>query len=426
MSVTAVTTNHNILNKNDTGDHFDVDAVRHDFPALGREMNDKELVYLDTAASALKSKAVIQAMTQLMEGPYSNIHRGLYEMSQTTTLLYEGARSKVANFINANSENEIVFTRNGTEAINLLARTWGLQNLQEGDRIILTELEHHANIVPWHMLREELGIILEFAKIDELGNFDLEDFKAKLELPNVKLASFAHISNALGTVLPVKEMVSLAKSKGITTIIDGCQGIMHGSVDVQDLGCDFYIFSSHKLYGPSGIGVLYGRYEMLNALPPYQGGGDMIETVDYDKITYAEAPARFEAGTPAIIEAVGLGASIDYLSSLGMDNIEAHEEEIYSHLLDEMSKIDRVKLISQASSRKSVVSFLINGAHPSDVATLLDKQGVAVRVGHHCAEPLMKRLGLENGTIRASVGIYTSKQDITRFIEALNKTIRFL
>lgn len=426
MSVTAVTTSHNILNKNDTGDHFDVDAVCHDFPALGRKMNDKELVYLDTAASALKSKAVIQAMTQLMEGPYSNIHRGLYEMSQTTTSLYEGARSKVANFINANSENEIVFTRNGTEAINLLARTWGVQNLQEGDRIILTELEHHANIVPWHMLREELGIILEFAKIDELGNFDIEDFKAKLELPNVKLSSFAHISNALGTVLPVKEMVTLAKSKGVSTIIDGCQGIMHGSVDVQDLGCDFYIFSSHKLYGPSGIGVLYGRYEMLNALPPYQGGGDMIETVDYDKITYAEAPARFEAGTPAIIEAVGLGASIDYLSSLGMDNIEAHEEEIYSHLLDEMSKIDRVKLISQASSRKSVVSFLINGAHPSDVATLLDKQGVAVRVGHHCAEPLMKRLGLENGTIRASVGIYTSKQDITRFIEALNKTIRFL
>lgn len=426
MSVTAVTTNHNILNENDTGDHFDVDAVRHDFPALGRKMNDKELVYLDTAASALKSKAVIQAMTQLMEGPYSNIHRGLYEMSQTTTSLYEGARSKVASFINAKSHDEIVFTRNGTEAINLLARTWGVQNLQEGDRIILTELEHHANIVPWHMLCEELGVILEFAKIDELGNFDLDDFKAKLELPNVKLASFAHISNALGTVLPVKEMVSLAKSKGITTIIDGCQGVMHGSVNVQDFGCDFYIFSSHKLYGPSGIGVLYGRYEMLNALPPYQGGGDMIKTVDYDKVTYAEAPARFEAGTPAIVEAVGLGASIDYLSSLGMDNIEAHEEEIYSHLLDEMSKIDRVKLISQASSKKSVVSFLIDDAHPSDVATLLDKQGVAVRVGHHCAEPLMKRLGLENGTIRASVGLYTSKQDVTRFIEALNKTIRFL
>lgn len=409
----------------DMVENFDLDRVRADFPALNREMNGKPLIYLDTAASALKPQCVIDAMSDLMGGPYANIHRGLYEMSQTTTSAYEGARKKIAEFIGAHSDNEIIFTRNGTEAINLVAQSWGRQHLGENDIVLLSELEHHANIVPWHMLREERGVILEFVPVDDQGNLDLESYRQKIQNPSVKMAAFAHISNALGTVLPIKEMIALARDNNVTTLVDGCQGVMHGAVNVQDLGCDFYTFSGHKLYGPSGIGVLYGREDLLNAMPPYQGGGDMIERVSYEHVDYQKAPARFEAGTPAIVEAVGLGRSTDYLLGLGWAAISTHENDLYDHLCEALGKIEGLKLIGAADERVSVASFVVDGVHPHDLGTLLDKQGVAVRVGHHCAEPLMKRLNVPSGTVRASIGLYNSHDDVEAFIAALKKAKMF-
>ncbi len=401
------------------------EKIRAAFPALTQEVNGRPLTYLDTAASALKPQAVIEAMSDVMSGCYANIHRGLYQMSQETTRRFEQAREAAASFLNTHTSNEIVFTRNATEALNLIATSWAMENLEAGDKILLTELEHHANIVPWHFLREKKGIELLFARVDENGNLDLDDFVAKAKDTRVKLASFAHLSNALGTLLPVEKMVTVAKQYDVVTVIDGCQAVMHEKVDVRALGCDFYVFSGHKLYGPSGIGVLYGREDMLNAMPPYQGGGDMIETVAYDKISYKAAPGRFEAGTPAIVEAIGLASAINYLEDIGYDYISQHEQELYAYLCKQMSAIPAVRLIGAADERQSVYSFVVDGVHPHDMATLLDKQGVAVRVGHHCAEPIMTKLGVPSGTIRASIGLYNTKQDVDRFVEAVKKAISF-
>ncbi len=401
------------------------EKIRISFPALSQEVNGYPLTYLDTGASALKPQVVIDEMSAVMSGCYSNIHRGLYQMSQETTRRFEQARETVGRFLNTKNPNEVIFTRNATEAINIVASSWGAKNLQAGDKIVLTELEHHANIVPWHFLRETLGVELLFARVDENGNLDLEDYKEKIAQKGVKLSSFAHVSNALGTVLPVADMVSFAREKGVLTLVDGCQAVMHDRVDVQALGCDFYVFSGHKLYGPSGIGVLYGREDLLNAMPPYQGGGDMIETVSYDEVRYQNVPGRFEAGTPAIVEAIGLASAIDFIHHIGFDYVADYEASLYDYLCEEMSEIKSVRLIGAAKKRVSVYSFVVEGVHPHDLATLFDKQGVAVRVGHHCAEPIMTKLGVPAGTIRASLGIYNNKEDIDRFVAALKKAIAF-
>ncbi|MBA43271.1 MAG: cysteine desulfurase CsdA [Magnetococcales bacterium] len=377
-----------------------------------------ELAFLDTAASAQKPKQVLAAIEDCYAQHYANIHRGVYKLSQEATMAYEGARKTVAEFINAD-EREIIFTRNATESINLVASTWGRQNLKAGDVVLLSELEHHANIVPWHMLRDELGIELRIIPMTDEGGITLDAFKSVLD-DKVKLLAITHMSNALGTCPPVAEMVKLCKAKGITTLVDGCQAVIHNIVDVKALGCDFFVFSGHKLYGPTGIGVLFGRYDLLEAMPPYQGGGDMIRTVTFDKVTYVPAPGKFEAGTPHIAGAVGLAAAIDYLNSYGRENIFAYEDELYAYATEQLQSIEGLTLYGTDVSRKAVLSFAVDGIHPHDMGTILDQYGVCVRAGHHCAQPLMKRLGVP-ATTRASVGIYNNKADVDRLVKAINK-----
>ncbi len=377
-----------------------------------------ELAFLDTAASAQKPKQVLAAIEDCYAQHYANIHRGVSKLSQEATMAYEGARKTVAEFINAD-EREIIFTRNATESINLVASTWGRQNLKAGDVVLLSELEHHANIVPWHMLRDELGIELRIIPMTDEGGITLDAFKSVLD-DKVKLLAITHMSNALGTCPPVAEMVKLCKAKGITTLVDGCQAVIHNIVDVKALGCDFFVFSGHKLYGPTGIGVLFGRYDLLEAMPPYQGGGDMIRTVTFDKVTYVPAPGKFEAGTPHIAGAVGLAAAIDYLNSYGRENIFAYEDELYAYATEQLQSIEGLTLYGTDVSRKAVLSFAVDGIHPHDMGTILDQYGVCVRAGHHCAQPLMKRLGVP-ATTRASVGIYNNKADVDRLVKAINK-----
>lgn len=401
-----------------------INAWRKDFPALAKDMSGKPLVYLDTSASALKPNAVIDTMSDVMRTHYSNIHRGLYEMSQITTRKYEEAREKVAHFIHANSENEIVFTRNGTESINLVVHAWGRQNLKKGDVVLLSELEHHANIVPWYLLAQEIGFEIDVLPINDACDLDMNVFKTKIQNPKVKFLSVTQMSNALGTITPVKEMIALAKENNVLTLLDGCQAIMHGKVDVQNLGCDFYIFSGHKLYGPSGIGILWGKYDLLQSMTPYQGGGDMIDHVAFEKITFKDAPGKFEAGTPAIVEAIGLGAAIDYLNSLGMDKIAEHEKQLFEYLLSSLQSINDLRIIGSQKKRGGAVSFLMDCAHPQDIATILDKQGIAVRVGHHCAEPLMAKLGID-ATVRASIGLYSTREDVDALVAGLQKVKQF-
>lgn len=404
---------------------YDSATIRADFPSLSRDVNGQKVVFLDTAASALKPSSVTHAMSDMMAGEYANIHRGLYQFSASATAKFEAARGKVATFINALHENSVIFTRNATESINLVAQSWGRANLSAGDVVLITAMEHHANIVPWHMVCEQTGARLEVVAINDDGSLNTDDFNVKIKNPDVKMLAFSAMSNALGTVNPVADMVAQARASGVVTLVDACQAVMHGVVDVQAWDCDFMVFSGHKLYGPSGIGVLYGRENLLNAMPPYQGGGDMIDVVSFETgITYKNAPSRFEAGTPAIVEALGLGAAIDYLSAIGMDAIAAHEADLYAYLCDEFAKLDGVRLIGRAQNRASVLSFVMDGIHPQDIGVLLDKQGVAVRVGHHCAMPVMERMGIE-GTVRASIGLYNTRDDVDAFIAALKKVQKF-
>ena len=404
---------------------YDSATIRADFPSLSRDVNGQKVVFLDTAASALKPSSVTQAMSDMMAGEYANIHRGLYQFSASATAKFEAARGKVATFINALHENSVIFTRNATESINLVAQSWGRANLSAGDVVLITAMEHHANIVPWHMVCEQTGARLEVVAMNDDGSLNTDDFNAKINNPDVKMLAFSAMSNALGTVNPVADMVAQARASGVVTLVDACQAVMHGVVDVQAWECDFMVFSGHKLYGPSGIGVLYGRENLLNAMPPYQGGGDMIDVVSFETgITYKNAPSRFEAGTPALVEAVGLGAAIDYLSAIGMDAIAAHEADLYAYLCDEFAKLDGVRLIGRAQNRASVLSFVMDGIHPQDIGVLLDKQGVAVRVGHHCAMPVMERMGID-GTVRASIGLYNTRDDVDAFIAALKKVQKF-
>ena len=400
---------------------FDVEAARAEFPILGREVHGKPLIYLDSAASAQKPRAVIGAMTHAMEHSYANVHRGLHTLANETTDAYEAARRKIAGFIGA-EEGEVVFTKSATEGINLVATGLGA-SLVEGDEIVLTEMEHHANIVPWHFLRERKGVVLKFVPISDEGVLDLEAFQRMLG-PKTKVVAVGHMSNVTGTINPVEDITRMAHEAGAVVLIDGCQAIVHKPVDVKALDADFYVFSGHKLYGPTGIGILYGKAERLAALPPYQGGGEMIGTVTLDAITYADPPHRFEAGTPAILEAIGLGAAVDWLSGLDRMEIVRHEARLYKRVREGLAGANWLRVLGEAPDKGAILSFTVDGAHAHDVAQILDRYGVAVRAGTHCAEPLMRRFGVTSSA-RASFALYNTEAEADAFVDALIKTQAF-
>ncbi|MGZ3280215.1 MAG: aminotransferase class V-fold PLP-dependent enzyme [Caulobacteraceae bacterium] len=401
---------------------FDVEAVRAEFPILSREVHGKPLIYLDSGASAQKPKAVIDAMTAVMERSYANVHRGLHTLANETTDAYEQARESVRRFINAPSVNEVVFTKSTTESINLVASSYGL-SLEAGDEIVVSQMEHHANIVPWHFLRERKGIVLRFVPVLDDGRLDMDAYRAMLG-PKTKMVALTHMSNVLGTINPVKEIIEAAHAAGAPVLLDGAQGIVHTPVDVQALDVDFYVFSGHKLSGPTGIGVLYGKAERLAALPPYQGGGEMIGTVTEEAITYAEPPHRFEAGTPAIIEAIGLGAAVDWLETLDRKAVAAHEAALYQRVRESLKGANWLTEIGQAPGKGAIFSFAVAGAHAHDIAQILDRYGVAVRAGTHCAEPLMRRFGMTSSA-RASFALYNTLDEADSFVEALVKAQGF-
>ena len=393
--------------------------LKKDFPILSRTVNGRTVAYLDSAASAQKPQAVIDAMTSVMTDHYSNVHRGVYSFGATTSTAFEAARQKVARFLGASSDREIIFTRSATESINLVAASWGKTFLKAGDEVLLTELEHHANIVPWMMLKEQLGIVVKVVPILKDGSLDMAAFDTLLTT-KTKLVAVTQMSNALGTLTPVAEIIRKAKAVGAKTLIDGSQGAVHLTINVQSLDCDFYVCTGHKLYGPSGIGILYGRLEVLDSMPPYQGGGEMIEQVSFEKVTFKEPPHRFEAGTPAIIEAIGLGAAIDYLSALDADSVRAHEKALLTAAEQGLAALGGVKIYSNAPDRAGILSFTVNGAHPHDIATIFDQIGLCVRAGHHCAQPLMKVLGVP-AVVRASFALYNDMSDVERLIEGVGK-----
>ena len=369
---------------------YDVTKIRADFPILTREVYGKPLVYLDNAASAQKPQAVVDAMTKAMTETYANVHRGLHFLSNASTDAFENARESVRRFINAPSKDQIIFTRNATEAINLVAQSFGGQHIGQGDEIILSILEHHSNIVPWHFHRERRGAVIKWAPIDDDGNFLIEEF-AKLLSPRTKMVAITMMSNALGTEVPVGEVIKLAHAQGVPVLVDASQGAVHGKVDVQALDADFLVFTGHKTYGPSGIGVLYGKADLLKKMPPYQGGGEMISEVTLDSITYNDPPHRFEAGTPAIVEAIGLGAALDYMTAIGLDNIATHEKALHDYAMERLTKINSLRTYGRAKHKGPIISFAMQGAHPHDVATVIDRQGIAVRAGTHCTQPLLTR-----------------------------------
>lgn len=395
--------------------------LRADFPILAGKMSGKPVAYLDTGASAQKPQAVIDAMKDVMESHYANIHRGLYEFSQTTTTEYEAVRAKVAGFIGAGSENEVIFTRNTTEAINLVAHSWGRKVLERGDDVIITEMEHHANIVPWQLVCGMTGAKLKVVPVNDDGTLNIAAFE-HMVTEKTKIVSFVHISNSLGTINPAKKIVEICKAKNpnVTVLIDGSQSAVHGPVNVQDLGCDFFAFTGHKLYGPTGVGVLWAKAEILDQMPPYQGGGDMIEQVTFAKTTFKEAPAKFEAGTPAIVEVIGLGAAIDYVQGIGMGVIAAHEKSLFEYAMKELATIPGLTYYGTGPDKAGIISFRADWGHPSDIGMILDQCGVAVRTGHHCCQPLMQRFGVE-ATVRASLGLYSNKDDIDALVAGLNK-----
>jgi cysteine desulfurase/selenocysteine lyase len=403
---------------------YDVAAIRADFPILSRQVYGKPLVYLDNAASAQKPRAVLDAIQRAYAEEYANVHRGLHYLSNTATDNYEAARRTVARFLNAGSEHEIVFTRNATEAINLVAQSFGGQRIGEGDEIVLTIMEHHSNIVPWHFHRERRGAKLVWVPVTDNGAFRIEDFEAALT-PRTKMIAITHMSNALGTVVPVKEVCRIARERGIPVLVDGSQAAVHLTVDVQDIGCDFYVFTGHKTYGPSGIGVLWARPEHLEAMPPYQGGGEMIGSVATDRITYAPAPNKFEAGTPAIVQAIGLGAALDYMLALGRDNIKAHEDSLLAYAHERLGAIGGLRFFGTAPGKGAIVSFNLESAHPHDVSTIIDRQGVAIRAGMHCTEPLLARFGV-TATCRASFALYNTIDEVDALADALIKAQKLL
>jgi cysteine desulfurase/selenocysteine lyase len=399
---------------------LDAYTIRKDFPIFETKMHGQPLIYLDSAASAQKPRAVIDAISDFYAAHYANIHRGVYQLSAEATLRYEAVRTTVARFIGAPDPREVIFVRNATEAINLVARTWGEEEIGSGDEIVLTMMEHHANIVPWQMLAERRGAILRVAEISDDGVLDVDHLVSLLG-PRTKLLAFTEISNALGTINPVARLTAIARERGITTLVDGAQAVPHHPVDVVALGCDFYAFSGHKVFGPSGAGVLYGRLPLLEAMPPFLGGGDMIESVSFDGTTFAQVPQKFEAGTPDIASVIGLGAAIEYLETIGMDRISAYEETLRVDATERLEKIPGLRIIGTAKQKAAVISFVLEDVHPHDIGTILDGEGIAIRGGHHCAQPLMKRMGLA-ATARASFSFYNTPEDIDHLVSALYKT----
>jgi cysteine desulfurase/selenocysteine lyase len=398
---------------------FDAARARQDFPIL----RDSNLVFLDSAASAQKPQCVIDAISQCYSRDYANIHRGVYELSARATANFEATRTTAQRFIGAAEAREIIFVRNATEAINLVASTYGRQNVGSGDEVLITEMEHHSNIVPWQMLCEEKGATLRVAPIDDDGALVLEEFERLLG-PRTKIVAVAHISNALGSINPVREIVRLAHAQGAAVVIDGAQAAPHHRIDVSELDCDFYALSSHKVFGPTGVGVLYGKAALLESMPPYQGGGSMIQTVRFDKSTYAEIPQRFEAGTPDIGGVAGFGAALDYVTALGLDAIERHERDLLDYATAALTEVSGLRLIGTAPKKAAVVSFSIEGVHPHDVGSILDHEGVAVRTGHHCAQPVMQHFNVP-ATVRASFALYNTREDVDALIRALH-TVREL
>ncbi|MDI1484180.1 cysteine desulfurase [Polyangium sp. y55x31] len=398
---------------------FEVERVRRDFPILERPMNGQPLVYLDTAASAQKPRAVLDEMTRFMSEDYANTHRGVYALSQRSTALYDAAREKVARFIHAGDAREIVFVRNATEGINLVASSYGRHFLERGDEVLITHMEHHANIVPWQLLRQEKGITLRVAPITDDGELDMDAFERMLT-DRVKFVSVVHVSNALGTVNPVKEIVRLAHARGIPVLVDGSQAALHMPVDVRDLDADFYVFSGHKVYGPTGIGVVFAKLPHLEAMPPYQGGGLMILSVTFEKTEFSPPPQKFEAGTPNIVGAIGLGAAIDYVSSLGPAEILAHESALLAYGTELLREIPGLRLIGTAREKSSILAFVMDGMDPQEIGVALGKSGIAVRVGHHCTQPLMDRLGVTS-TVRASIGLYNTRQELDALAACLRR-----
>jgi cysteine desulfurase/selenocysteine lyase len=402
---------------------YDVARIRADFPILAMQVYGKPLVYLDNAASAQKPKAVLDRIQQAYTSEYANVHRGLHYLANAATEAYEGAREKVQAFLNAARKEEIIFTRNATEAINLVAYTFGRERIKAGDEIVLSIMEHHSNIVPWHFLRERQGAVIKWAPVDDEGNFLIDEFE-KLLSPRTKMVAVTHMSNMLGTLVPVKEVVRLSHARGIPVLLDGAQAAVHLDVDVQDIGCDFYAFTGHKLYGPSGIGVLYGRHEHLAAMPPFNGGGEMIREVFEDRITYGEPPHKFEAGTPSIVQAIGLGAAIDYVNSIGKARIRAHEHDLVAYAHERLREINSLHIIGTTKDKGPIVSFELKGAHPHDVATIIDRSGVAVRAGTHCVMPLLARFGV-TATCRASFALYNTREEIDALARGLIKAQEF-
>ena len=402
---------------------YDVARIRADFPALALQPYGKPLVYLDNAASAQKPRAVLDRLEHAYTQEYSNVHRGLHYLANAATEAYEGAREKVRGFLNAEKPQEIVFARNATEAINLVAYSFGVDRIKPGDEIVVSIMEHHSNIVPWHFLRERNGAVIKWAPVDDEGNFLIDEFE-RLLTERTRLVAVTHMSNVLGTVVPVKEVVRLAHARGIPVLLDGSQAAVHLDVDVRDIGCDFYVFTGHKLYGPTGIGVLYGRYQHLAAMAPFNGGGEMIHEVFEDRVSYGEPPHRFEAGTPPIVQAIGLGAAIDYVQSLGKARIRAHEAGVIKYAHDRLREINSLRIFGTAPDKGAILAFEMKGAHPHDVATIIDRSGVAVRAGTHCTMPLLARFGV-TATCRASFALYNTKAEVDTLAQALIKAQDF-
>ena len=400
---------------------FDINKVRDDFPILKQWINGNRLVYLDNGATSQKPQSMIDAIVNYYTTTNSNVHRGVHTMSQQATDSYEGARGKVRQFINAGDDKEIIFTRNTTEGINLVAHSYGRQNVGLGDDIIVSNMEHHSNIVPWQMLCEEKGANLLVVPIDDSGELLMDEYEKMLS-SRTKLVSITHVSNALGTILPAKQIVEMAHAHGAPVLLDGAQAVPHMPVDMQELDCDFYVFSGHKLYGPTGIGILYGKEECLEAMPPFLGGGDMIKSVTFEKTIYNDLPYKFEGGTPDIAGAIGLGAAIDYVNNLGFDQITAHEDELLRYGTEALSAIEGLKIIGTAEHKAGILSFVMDKAHPHDIGTILDEQGIAVRTGHHCAQPVMARFQIP-ATARASLAFYNTKEDIDALVKGIDRVL---
>ena len=398
---------------------LDVERIRDDFPILHRMVRGKLLVYLDSAATTQKPRAVLDALARYYAHGNANIHRGVYVLSEEATAAYDAARAKVQRFVNAAASREIVFTRNSTEGINLVAQSFGRRNIGPGDEIVITHMEHHSNIVPWQLLCEQVGARLRVAPIDDSGTLQLDELE-RLIGPRTRLVSVVHLSNSLGTINPVRDIVEMAHRRDVPVLIDGSQAVYHMPVDVQALGCDFYVFTGHKLYGPTGIGVLYGREALLEQMPPYQGGGDMIRSVTFEKTTYADLPHKFEAGTPHIAGAIGLGAAVDYVQGIGFDAVAPHEADLLAYGTAALSEVKGLRLIGTAAHKASILAFVMKGAHPHDVGTIVDTEGVAIRTGHHCTQPIMERFGVP-ATARASVAMYNTRDEIDVLVHALER-----